>query len=104
MDGVELGLDADHLDVRAQRLGGDAMPAISPPPPIGTDQRVDLRRVLQQLERDRALAGDDLRVVERVDEGEAALRLQLSALGIGLVEHLAVEHDVGAVALRSASP
>jgi hypothetical protein len=34
------------------------------------DQRVDRGHVLEHLQRDRALAGDDVRIVERVDEGQ----------------------------------
>ena len=50
-----------------------AIPAMSPPPPTGNDDRVDAGRVLEDLEPDRALAGDHERVVERVDERRARL-------------------------------
>ena len=46
----------------------DAAPAISPPPPTATSTVVGLRLLLVQLARHRALAGDDVGVVVRVDE------------------------------------
>ena len=72
-----------------------AMPESSPPPPSGTTTVSASRRLLEQLQADRALARDDRRVVER--------RHQHATLGIGargrvaLLERLAREHDLGAV-------
>ena len=45
-----------------------AMPEISPPPPTPGDDRAHVRALLEDLQRDGALAGDHVRVVERVDE------------------------------------
>ena len=44
-----------------ERLAAVAMPAISPPPPIGTTSTSRSRLLRQHLQRDRALAGDHLR-------------------------------------------
>ena len=61
-------------DVRVGRLTAAAIPASSPPPPMRDEDRGHLRALLEDLQPDRALAGDDVRVVERVDEhGPGAL-------------------------------
>ena len=70
---IELGLDADDLDAGLQRLGrggdaGDEAAAAD-----RHDQRIDVGRVGEHLERDRALSRDDLEIVERMDEGQPAL-------------------------------
>ena len=52
----------------------------------------------QDLHADGALAGDDLRVVEGVDEGQAPLRHPLHGLGIGLIVGIPVQHGLGAEA------
>ena len=44
------------------------MPEMSPPPPMGTTTMSRYGYLLQQLQADGALAGDDQRVVEGVDE------------------------------------
>ena len=44
------------------------MPASRPPPPIGAIDGVDVRQVLENLERRRAVAADEIVVVERMDE------------------------------------
>jgi hypothetical protein len=97
---VELGLHAHDRDVGAQRLGCGADAGDQPTAADGHDEGVDVRRVGEHLERDGALAGDDLGIVERMDEGQAPLLREAQRLAIGLVEHLAVEDDAGAVALR----
>ena len=65
---------------------------------------VEVGHLLGQLEADRALAGDDARVVEGMDEDEAALGLDLPGAGVGLVVVLAVQDDLGAVAPRRRRP
>ena len=50
-----------------------ATPLHSPPPPTGTTTLARSGHLLEQLEPERALAGDDVGVVERVDEREPAL-------------------------------
>ena len=65
---IELGLDADHLDVGLERLGGDRNAGNQPAAADRDDQRVEVRRVLEHFERDGPGAGDDLRIVERMDE------------------------------------
>ena len=74
-------------------------PEISPPPPIGTT-KVSISGACSSISSaDRALPGDDLRVVERVDEGQPLFLGQLERAGIGLVEHLAMQDHRGAMAL-----
>ena len=56
-----------------------AMPAASPPPPTGTTTLREIGHVLEQLEPERALPRDDVRVVERVDERQPAPRARARA-------------------------
>jgi len=60
---------------------------------------VEIRRVFEQFEPERPCPGDDLRVVERVDEDIALRGFELARLGVGVVEHRAEEHDLRAMAL-----
>jgi hypothetical protein len=66
-----------------------AMPEISPPPPIGTISRSISGASVEHLDRDRALAGDDLRIVEGVDDGEALRLRHVARKGQRLVDILA---------------
>ena len=69
------------------------MPEIRPPPPIGHDDHLGLRHLLEDLETDRPLAGDHLLVVEGGMEGiEPSLRARSPRLSNGLVEDLAGQH------------
>ena len=54
-----------------------AMPAMSPPPPTGTTIASSFGRGREHLERDRALARDDQRIVEGRHEPRAGLRGEL---------------------------
>ena len=94
---VELGLDSDQLDVRLDRARGDRDAGHQPAAADRDDDRVEVRRVLEHLEAERARAGDHLRIVEGVDEDVAVLERQLARLGEGIVDDLAVKHDLGAV-------
>ena len=52
---IELGLDADQLDVRLDRLGGGRDAGHQPAAADRDDQRVEVGRVRQHFERHRAL-------------------------------------------------
>ena len=68
--------------------------------PAATDRHdddVDVRQVLEDLEPGRAVAGDQLRVVERVHERQAALGREPLLLGEHLADVAAVDDDLGAV-------
>ena len=91
--GRVLGLDADHRDVRAQRLHGRSHPGEKPAAAHRNDDRLDRRQLLEDFERHRALAGDDLLIVERVDEREPFALCDLGGLRARLSEIGAVEDD-----------
>ena len=81
-------------------LAAVAMPAISPPPPMATT-RVSIAGCCASISSaDRALAGDHGEVVERMDDGEAALLGELQAGDARVLEGVALEHDLGAEAAR----
>ena len=84
--------------VGRRSLTAAATPEISPPPPTPDDHDVDIGQVLDELEADRAVTGDDLRVVERVHERQALGVADPFHLGERLADVRAVEDDPGAVA------
>ena len=95
--GVHGGFDADDLDVRLQRLGGDCDAGDQAAAADGDDEGIEVRLIGQHFERDGALAGDDVEVIERVDEDQAFLLAELEGVVLGLVEHQPFEDDPGAV-------
>ena len=66
-----LGLDADDAGARPPCLDRGRDAADEPAAADADHDDVDVRHVVDDLETDRAVAGDDRRVVERVDEREA---------------------------------
>ncbi len=96
--GEQLGLDADDLDrlVRRRRDRGDA--EIRPPPPIGTIS-VSISGASSSISSATVPWPAITRIVEGMDEGIAALRLQLAGMGIGGVEIVALQHHGRAVTL-----
>jgi hypothetical protein len=79
-------LDAKDLDVRLQRLGGCCDAADQAAAADRHDQRVEVRIVFQHFQRDGALPGDDVDVIERVDEGQALFFGLRQGIILGLVE------------------
>ena len=98
--GIGAGLDPDQLDARRQRLGGDRDAAEHAATTDRHDDRVEARQILQHLERDGALAADDVEIVVGVDEGQTVARRQPRRLDLGLGDGLAGEHDMGAEGAR----
>ncbi len=83
--GGQLGLDADDPAAGLERLDRDGHAAGQP---AATDRHQDARdigQVLDDLQPDRALAGDDPVVVERRDDGQTALGGELLGDGLALV-------------------
>src|SRR5436190_1084780 len=66
---VVLRLHADELDVGGQRFGHDARSCEQTAAADGHDEDIERGCVLEHLQRDRPLAGDDERIVEGMDEG-----------------------------------
>ena len=92
-----MGLHADHLDLGPHRLdvgrdAGDQATAAD-----RDEHRIDRPLVLaQDLHGDRALAGDHVGVVERMDEGQAVLRLEFERVQVGVGITFAMQHDIAA--------
>ena len=95
---IELGLDADQLDVGLDRARRDRHARHQPAAADRHHDRVEVGRLLEHLKRDGARPGDNLRIVERVDENIAVLERELAGLGVSVVEHVAVKDDLGAMA------
>lgn len=95
------GLHADHLDRRLQALyvGGDARDQAAASD--ADEDRVDgAHRLAQDLHADRALSGDDVRVVVGMDEREALAALDSPRLVVGLAVGVAGQHDLRAQRLH----
>src|SRR5690606_18722376 len=69
--GIAGGLDAEDLDVRLERLGGDGAARDQAAAADRDDQGVEIGRVLDELQAADALARDDAFIVEGRDEDVA---------------------------------
>ena len=97
---IERRLDPDDLDRRRPGAGGDGVAGDQPAAADRDHQGVEVVRVLEHFQRDRALARDHQRVVVGMDEGEAALGGERLRAHLRLRHALALEHDLGAVRPR----
>ena len=68
-----VGLDPDHADVGAQRLDRDRHAGQQAAPAGGHQHGLHLGHLLEDLQAHGALPGDDVGVVERVDEDGTGL-------------------------------
>ena len=94
--GGELGLDADHAGIRAQRLDRRRDARDQAAAADADDDGGDLGKVLRDLEPHRPLAGDDPRVVERRDVLERARVADLGRHALALLARVGAAHDLGA--------
>ena len=76
---IELGLDPDDLDAGLIALAAVDDAADQPAAADRNDQRVEVGHGVEHFERDRAGAGDDRGIVERMDEVQPLLGLDLAA-------------------------
>ena len=95
--GRELGLDADDPGVGSQGPDGRRDAAGKPAATDGHEDRGDVGQVVDDLEADRALAGDDPVVVVRRDDREAAFGGEPLGDALALVARRADRDDLGAV-------
>ena len=89
-------LDADDLDVGLDRLGRGRHARDQAAAADRHHQHVQIRRRRQHLERERALARDDQRIVVGMDEGQVALGRDLAREHRRVLDRIALEHDLGA--------
>eukprot|EP00968_Pinguiococcus_pyrenoidosus_P027212 scaffold7359_cov255-Pinguiococcus_pyrenoidosus.AAC.13 len=92
-----LRLGRHNLDAGLDRLGCDGHPAGQATAPNGHDKAVQLRNLLQQFQRQRPLARDDVRVVARVHKVPAHRRAHTLSLGRASLVGRRAERDLGAV-------
>ncbi len=97
---VESGLDADHLDAGLDRFRRERHAADQPTAADRHDQAVEVRNVFDHLERDCALSGDDQRVVERMDERQAAARREVAGERRRVTQLFAMQDHLRPVRLR----
>ena len=86
-------LDADDPHLRHEGLDEDGDARGEPPAAHGDEEAVELGVLLDDLQADGALAGDDARVVEGGDEGAALGLGDALGLGLGGVEIVPEEQD-----------
>ena len=90
-------LHADDLDVRADffHIGADARDQAAAAD--GDENRMDRAGMLaQDFHANRALAGDHVRIVERVHEGHALFFFQQQGVVVGVGVRVAMQHDLDA--------
>ena len=101
-----LRLDADDLDARIERLHvrGDAADQSSAAD--RDEDRLDAVAVplAQDLHGDRALAGDDVGIVERVHEHEIAVAREADRMLVRRLVVIAMQHDLGRPDRRPPAP
>src|SRR5205085_12230219 len=91
-------LDADHAHGRVDRLGGDASAGGAAAAADWHDDQLDVGLLLEDLERLRRDARDQVWLVARVNVSVAMLAGELFAVLAGFVEVLPVGDDLGAEA------
>ena len=95
------GLHADHLDLGSYRLDVGCDARNQPAATDGDKDRVDRPLMLaQDLHCDRALAGDHVRVIKRVDEGQPELGLEFDRPAMGVGKAVAMQDDFAAKRLN----
>ena len=97
-DGVgSLGLHAVDFYAGVHLLDGGNHPGQQPAAARGGDDHIHRRQVAEDFKAQRALPGDDLEIVVGVQEGRALLLADFAGFGVGVVVHLARQHDPGPV-------
>ncbi|CAN7183700.1 hypothetical protein LJR034_000347 [Caballeronia sp. LjRoot34] len=87
-------MHADDADLRAHRFDVRRDARREPAAADGDEDGVDRALVLaQDFHRDGALAGDDVGVIERMNEGQATFCLQLDGVVVRVAIGFAVLHD-----------
>src|SRR5229473_1206667 len=94
--GRRLGrLHADHLDLRIHRFGDDARPRSAAAATDWHDDHLDVGLLLEDLERIRPNAGDQIRFVARMDVAVAVFLGESSGVHPSLIEIDAMGYDLG---------
>ena len=93
--GAALHADADDADIRAQGLGGQRHPREQPAPRQRHGDGCGIGDLIQNLQPQRALPGDYIRMVKGRDQREAFVALQTVGLGKGLILTVADDADLG---------
>ena len=85
-----------HLDAGFHRPRGDGAAGQQAAAADRHHEHVEIRKILQQFQRQRALAGDDAGIVIGVDENQPLRRGQMMGMRRGLGQHLPMQHHAGA--------
>ena len=88
-------LDPQHLYLRSQRLDRRGHPRDETATADGDHHRLQIGHLLEYLQTDRPLTGDDFRILEGVDKVEVLLVAQRVGVFQCLVETLSEELDTG---------
>ena len=99
--GCAFGLYADNLDAGVQHLCQRGNTRCKAAASDGNQNRVNKRKLLHDFHGDGALASRNDRVVERMDEGEAALFGNIQGVFVGLIVHIAGKDYLGTLFLRA---
>ena len=93
------GLHADNLDIRIQKLCQSRHAGGKSAASDGHQNVVHQRQLLYNLHGNSSLAGGYRQIIEGMDKGIAVLLRQLIRILTRLIIHVAVKHDLSAIAL-----
>ena len=100
MQGIKCGLDADDVDCRVDRLGRDGAAGDQPAAADRDHQHIETGNLFQDFQRNRALPGDDARVVIRMNLDEAAIGNEFFDTRLGIADRFPVQDDGRAMRAR----
>ncbi len=94
------GLDPDYPDLGVLRLDRERNAGDQAPASHRDNDGVKVGALLEQFQPQRPLAGDDLGIVEGMDEGQPALGFDLPGVGVSFVVIGAGQHHLSLVVAR----
>ena len=78
-------MHAIHLHARLEHLHGESDTCDEPSPANRNDDLIDIRKLVEYLKPYRALSGNDIRVIERMDHSAAGFLHDLQCAVVGII-------------------
>ncbi len=94
-------LNTIYLDVRIQRLDGKGYTRDKSAATYRNDDSFYIWQLVENLQTDGALSGDDILIIERMNEGVAMLIFQFQRLLVGIIVNARYQTDFSTQSLGS---